>query len=432
MRFLLVLAAMAGAWAQRNDASSPEGVESTGLLEQIKQRAMEDLTGLPNYVCVDSIERSLWIPVERQFRRLDRIHVEVAHIDAADRFSWLGNSAFSSRNPTAMVGYGASFGGSFGDNRVLVFKSNMTKISYAGHVTVNGRPALRYEYDAPRGALRLTNGNRSGYTAGRGSFWIDPETLDLLQIDIEGYAIPSELAVSATSDHTTYWRVLIGKRIVLLAQSSDFRLTQADGILKRNTSVFSNCREYTADSTLTFGPSPTPQVQPPVENSHVQPGLQLQLALDRTLDANEAAVGDPVRARVLHGEGDIPRGAHVYGRVSRIINFNDQIPLPRPEHPPPTPKQAMPGQHSGEVLIQIEFQQIEYRRRRSPFVARLIDLESQPGRQDTNVRSFGYLESDAVVRYDPPGTASVYVSQEDPVLGRGVIMQWVTASERLQ
>jgi hypothetical protein len=25
------------------------------------------------------------------------------------------------------------------------------------------------------------------------------------------------------------------------------------------------------------------------------------------------------------------------------------------------------------------------------------------------------LESDAVVRYDPPGTASVYVSQEDPV-----------------
>ena len=90
----------------------------------------------------------------------------------------------------------------------------------------------------------------------------------------------------------------------------------------------------------------------------------------------------------------------------------------------------MLGQHSGEVLIQIEFQQIEYRRSRVPFVARLIDLESQPGRQDANVRSFGYVESDAVVRYDPPGTASVYVSQENAAVGRHVVMQWVTASER--
>ena len=328
-----------------------------------------------------------------------------------------------------MIGYGASFGGSFADNRALVFKSNWTKILYADRVTINGRTALRYEYDAPRGALRLMNENLSGYTAARGSFWIDPETLDLLQIDIEGYAIPSELAVSVISDHTTYWRVLIGQRIVLLAQSSDFRLTNADVILKRNTSVFSNCREYTTDSTLTFGSSPTLQAQPALENSHVQPGLQLQLALDKTLDSHEAAVGDPIRAHVLQGDGDIPRGARVYGRVSRIINFNDQIPLPKPEHPPPTPTRAMPG-HSGEVLIQIEFEQIEYRRSRAPFVARLIDLESQPGRQNSNVRSFGYLESDAVVRYDPPGTASVYVSQENPALGRGVIMRWVTTSER--
>src|ERR1700685_3684843 len=91
------------------------------------------------------------------------------------------------------------------------------------------------------------------HTAARGSFWIDPETLDLLQIDIEGYAIPAELAVESIFDQPTYWRVQIGQRIVLLARISDFRLTYADGITRRNSSVFSNCREYTADSTLTFG-----------------------------------------------------------------------------------------------------------------------------------------------------------------------------------
>jgi hypothetical protein len=125
VRFLLVLALVAGTWTQTKDTSSPE---STGLLEQIKLRALEDLASVPNYVCVDSIERSLWIPGEHQFRRLDRVHLELAHKEGADRFAWLGNSVFQSRNPTVMVGSGASFGGDFADNRVLVFKNNRTNI----------------------------------------------------------------------------------------------------------------------------------------------------------------------------------------------------------------------------------------------------------------------------------------------------------------
>jgi hypothetical protein len=426
VRFLLAAAVLARAWAQTSDASSPE---SAGLLEQIKQHATEDLASLPNYVCVDSIERSLWIPGEREFRRLDRVHAELAHIEGADRFSWIGNSAFQSRTPTVMVGYGAGFGGDFSDNRTLVFKNSQAKLSYAGRVTIDGRLALRFEFDHPRGALGVANGNQSGLTAARGAFWIDPQTLDLLQLDIEGYAIPSDLAVRSISDSTTYWRVLIGQRIVLLPRNSEFRLEHADGTGRRNASVFSNCREYTADSTLTFAQSPTPQLPPPTEeDSHVPPGLQLQLVLDKTLDAKEAAVGDPVRAHVLKGDGGIRRGAHVYGRVNRIIDFDDLIPLPRPKHPPPTTKHELWQQHPGEVLIQIEFSQIEYRRSRAPWIARLIDLESEPGKRETEIRSFGYLDDDAVVRYDPPGTASVYVSKDSPVLGRDVIMRWVTAS----
>ena len=142
MRFLLAAAVLARAWAQTSDASSPDGA---GLLEQIEHRATEDLASVPNYVCVDSIERSLSIPGEHEFRRLDRVHAELAHIEGADRFSWIGNSAFQSRNPTAMVGYGAGFGGDFSDNRALVFKNNQTKTSYAGRVTIDGRPALRFE-----------------------------------------------------------------------------------------------------------------------------------------------------------------------------------------------------------------------------------------------------------------------------------------------
>jgi len=331
-----------------------------------------------------------------------------------------------------MLGYGASVGGDFADNRALIFKNKDTKVSFAGRVTMDGRPALRYEYDAPRGALGVANGGQSGFTAARGAFWIDPETLDLLQIDIEGYAIPSNLAVQTISDSTTYWHVLIGKRVALLAHRSEFRLAYTDGTGRRNTSVFSNCREYATESTLTFGSSHSPDLPPSagIESSRIQPGLELQLALDETLDANDAAVGDPIRAHILNAARGIPRGARVYGRVSRIINFDNQIPLPRPQHPPPTPEDTMRTSHAGAVLIQIEFLQIEYRHARAPFIARLIDLQSQPGKPDPSIHSFGYLDNDRVVTYDPPGTASIYVSKQNPVLGRDIIMQWVTASAR--
>jgi len=86
-----------------------------------------------------------------------------------------------------MVGYGASFSGDFADNRALVLASRWTKISYSGRVTIEGRPALRYEYDVHRGVLAVSNASQSGFAAARGAFWIDPETLDVLQIDLEAY-----------------------------------------------------------------------------------------------------------------------------------------------------------------------------------------------------------------------------------------------------
>ena len=217
MRFLLVLAAMAGARAQK--------AENTDRLERIKQRAIDDFATVPNYVCVDSIERSLSIRGESRFRRLDRVHAELAHIEGADRFSWLGDSTFQSRSPTQMIGYGASFGGDFADNHALIFKKNDTKASYAGRATMDGRSALRYEYDAPRGALGVANPDSpASRQHGARSGSIRKHSTSYKSIS---RATPSHRIwpVQAISDTTTYWRVLIGQRIALLPHSSEFRLT---------------------------------------------------------------------------------------------------------------------------------------------------------------------------------------------------------------
>jgi hypothetical protein len=201
----------------------------------------------------------------------------------------------------------------------------------------------------------------------------------------------------------------------------------------RNASVFSNCREYGAESTVTYGRGPETQILPhAVEGDHVQAHVPLQVVFDKALDANEAAVGDPLRAHILKSSGNVPAGARVYGRVNRIIRYDAQIPSPKSATPRRRARStqvpaARWGQHSGEVLVGIEFSYIEYRRSRAPFTARLIALESERKRS-TPIRSFGYFEDGNLVRYDAPGTASIYVLQEDPVLRRGLVMQWLTVS----
>ena len=157
------------------------------MLARIRQRAREDLAAIPNYVCIDSIERYQQAPGERAFRRLDRVHVELAHIEGTDRFSWLGSSAFQAKTPSGILGYGASISGDFASNRSLVFKSPSARIRYAGLETIEGRQAARYEYEVPlaSGGLSMTIGSASGTAAARGSFWADPETLDVLRVDVQ-------------------------------------------------------------------------------------------------------------------------------------------------------------------------------------------------------------------------------------------------------
>ena len=426
MRLAILVAVTTGAAAQfTNQPPQANPVP----LERVKHRALAESANTPNYVCANSIERSMLVPGERTFRQLDRIYLEVTHVAGADRFAWLGNSSFESGTPTAVVGHGAGFGGDFADSRNLIFKNESTGISYAGSETMEDRPALRYEFQVPRdrGGLWVGVGNQQGRAAVRGSFWIQPETLDLIRIDLERYDIPAHLERKSVVVRTMYWRVRIGEKSVLLPRNSEFLLTSRDDVVRRNSTLYLNCREYKVESNINFGADPTA----PDRETRIAAGLELHLELGKAVDPHRTAIGEPVRATVLKAAGSVPKGAEVKGRVIRIIRYGDHIPLPNRasrRRGPRRSKTVAPvwGRHADEVLIGIEFATIEFRGSRAPFVAALMGLVSQPGASVPPVRSFGYFEDGGVVRLDAPGTAHIYLSAEDSVLPRGVVMNWVT------
>jgi hypothetical protein len=375
------------------------------LLDRVRRRALDGLATIPNYVCIDSIERSWRRPEDTAFRTLDRIRLELAHLDGGDHFSRLGDPSFRLTDPSAIAGHGAAFRGDFGDNRALVFRNPATTIRYAGDETIEGRPASRFEYELPlgHGGLTMAVGRATGIAGAKGTFWADRETLDVLRIDIEAYAIPADVPVRSAVTRTRYWRAAIGGHRVLLARDSEFQLSLADGIVKRNVSAFSNCREYQAQSVVSFeGGTRAEMERPPaIESGSLPAGLEFAIVLDGAVNLETAAIGDLVRAHVLEGAGPIPKGAAVTGRVERVIR-----------------------RHRGaaEALIGLSFSDIQFRRTRLPFTARLVDAGAG------EVRSFGYFGDDDLVRYDLPGTAHLYIADESRGLRRGFVLRWVATA----
>lgn len=403
------------------------------LLARIKEKALDDLARVPNYTCIETIERYRRIPRDRDFRLMDRVHVEVAQIEGTERFAWPGSSAFEQKHPAEMVGYGAGATGDFAGNVAGIFKNPATTVRYVGNEPVEGRPAVRFDYETPAMAsgLTISVGYVSGAAAIRGSFWADPESLDVLRVEVRAHDIPPEVPATSAVTRTDYWRVRMGGRNVLLTRRSDFTLTHLNGEVSRNQIIFTNCREFHGETTITFAGEPTVAVSspPPIEQALLPPGLRLTLALDTAVDPDKAIVGTPIRAHVVERTGDVPNGARVHGQVRRIIRYDQLQPPKLQARRPGQPMIVLRSEHYGEILIGLEFTEIEYGRRRAPFAARLIEAEREPARRRV-VQSFGYFGDGASVQYDSPGVANLYLSASRRLLPRGLTMLWLTVEPR--
>jgi hypothetical protein len=132
---LCVSAACAGQQPQL----SPE----LAILNRTRQRMAQDLERLPNYICLETTERS----VRRQPNRelfSDRIRVEVAFIGMKEMFSWPGSAKFDYTSPGEMVPGGASGFGTFGAWVHSIFRSSAPVFVYAGEHSIDRRHTLQF------------------------------------------------------------------------------------------------------------------------------------------------------------------------------------------------------------------------------------------------------------------------------------------------
>ena len=323
-------------------AADPEAEE---LLKQARAKVLDNTRRMPRYTCVETISRTQYQPVDRSsncrspiaargnLMARDRLRLDVAVMEDGEIFSWAGARKFETHDLRELAGGGASSTGEFATFLAGVFGSAPGAFRYAGQ-----RSGLAiFEYDVPVAKSNYSyRVNGPGRTIGyHGAFSVDPSDGDLRQLVVEAEHFASGDAVCRVQHTIDYNRLKIGSGDFLLPEVSTMDALYRGGAESLNETRFSDCREYTGESSIHFGevdsargPATAAKVAP-----HPLPSkARLLIGLSKPIDTETAAAGDPVDAVLLRDvierkQGTIAKANdRVHGRILGLRQFMEPEP----------------------------------------------------------------------------------------------------------
>ena len=320
------------AWAAPPGKEPAEPCES-----ELVSRAIQAVGGmlhrLPDYTCLETLERSERKAHGTKFRMIDHVRVEVAYVNGKELYAWPGSTKFDTMDLREVLwGKGAFSTGNFGERLTNAYLTGLP-LQLAGKDTINGRAAWKFTQSIPAVISRFDiivppAKATVGYTV---TAWHDAASLNLLRFELQSDDMPKGFPLRRSFDAVDYETVQVNGQPVRLPVLTELSMTTRTGVQDRTVSTFTNCREYMSESKLTFEepapekPTATPQAASPAD---LAAGVEVQVKLDAAVDLKQAALGDPVtmtvvRDAVRNGRKWLSAGARVMGRWT-LIECTDQ------------------------------------------------------------------------------------------------------------
>jgi hypothetical protein len=394
-------------WLAPFAAAQNSGI-SKDLLDwvRIKQKVAQNLARLPDYSCIETIERAERFKSTAEFRILDKMRVEVIYAGGKELYSWPGSREVSDKDVRAGM-TGLLSDGEFTSHTRTVFLNNVSETKFAGEETYRGRPALKYTYRVPFlfTGWTLTFSGQSGNAGARGAFWADRDSADLLRLEVIADEIAPNVPVADVITRIDYGRIRIGSADVLAPETSEVLVKEPSGRESRNRIEFSQCRRYNAESSITFDTdSVTAQALAAVkiEEIRLPANLLLKLQLDTAIDSKTTAEGDTITAHLLaavedRGQTLVPQGAFIQGRIRHLESHADP---------------------DAWFSIGLEFSEIEFGNKRAAFFGHIEQISSVPRLKWPLVSS------------DLPGVGTFSMEGKSFSLPAGLRMIWRTIPPR--
>jgi hypothetical protein len=346
-------------------SAASQKIDAINLLVRIRQHVRDSIIDVPNYTCLETMDRGISAPDGAlEFR--ERLRVEVLVAEHNELFAWPGSSDFS--DPMGdWIDRGAIGNGNFWAELYNLFIASEASVKYAGMETLGGVSVYRFDFQVPSLSSRytLSIAGKTSTTAYSGSFWADKNSLELVRIDTNAEDIPPDLDCSENRTSVTYRRVKLAGRERILPSTSELEIVDRTRSRSHNAVAFSGCRRYGAVSTLSFDDPPA------VATKAVEPRKDLELPADVTLvlklagpiTTEESAAGDEITAvldkPLRTGNIQLARGAKVLGRIRRLEQHAKA--------------------HEAMTLVALEFYAVDSPEGRMRFKARLTGPVAQPG-----------------------------------------------------
>jgi hypothetical protein len=401
------------------------------LLSRAKNQAKEELRRLENISCLETVQRE-YQPPKGKMGPLDTIRLEVLFDGHKEFFESPGGRKFSEKHPMTYVGSGMLSTGLFGGYLTAVLLNGNVSNGYNGEQEISGRRLARYDYRLPLmwSGQTIQTLEGSGTVGLHGSYWVDPQTYDVVRLELVADDIPPTLPITGMTTSIHYARASVaGGPAVLLPDSAEVRIAKFSGEISDNRLEFTHCRVFSAETTLSFGTADAVEQTPRFGVSSVDDtlralpdGLQIAVKL-RGRISGDMAVGTLIDGVVagnvlLKRKVVIAAGAPVRGRIRRLERYTNPFPY---------------------YVVALEFTEVEVEGIRYRFYADPVDIEAIAGvertlwtkdKYDTRdvVGGFGLSSSSTenLFLYDLPGVAAFFFKGDKLDLPQGFRTMWRT------
>jgi VWFA-related protein len=400
----------------------------TVLLAGFKRKIRQVLTQIPNYTCLETVQRSVQKPRASAFSPIDIVLLEVSTVGDKELLAWPGARRFEEGNVSSFASGGMIGSGVFASHARNVFLLETTTMQYHGDEEGSGRMLARFDFRVPEAwsGYQIQANGASAKVGTAGSFWIDPASLELVRMEVRAGDIPAAIGIERTETDIDYAPVRIGDSDILLPQAAKILVALPSGEVRRNDIQFSHCHEYFTESTIRFDMPDTTAARPAQQRQTVDlpAGLTVSIEMDTAVDSATAHIGDILRGHVTSdvrrkGKTIVPKGAIATGRVRGIERLR-------------APKSA--------VDLTIEIAELEWENSRAQFYGELLPSASSRDRENASLSlpsiNGGVPDAVAVAHagdaaetvHAPqiPGTGVLHLTGKQLRIAAGFRMDWRT------
>jgi hypothetical protein len=289
------------------------------LVKEARQRMAAYLAAVPDYVCSVAIDRYRR-PRRGREQLSDRLRLEVAFVGGKELYGLAGATRFDETPISRLIRAGGTLStGSYALHIREVFGSARPVFTAAERIRRGGRGQVRLAFTIPRerSQLRATDGNASATVGYSGEAFLDGETFRPIELRVELDDIPAPLRFREAGERTLYRAVGLAGRELSLPETTELTLLVATGERMRNRIHFQNCRNYRAESTISFEPIDESGSPAAAASLAVPSGREIEVELLTPLH-KEAAIGEAVTARIRGSDGRLPAGAVLIGNLTRL------------------------------------------------------------------------------------------------------------------